>query len=268
MQINWKIYKILDIFVGGVTNKVFLAEDEQWTKVVIKKSEKDDLKREIDFFWFVSKNNIDGYPKLLDVWNFDKTIVLEYKKWVNWQDIDILSENWTVLWEEFWVCLKKLHIEQDLDEQQKNIAIYNIISYFFIWDLKFFEKEFELEKEILKKMMKESNEKFVMNHGDFSPHNCLFVKKKDKKYHLSTILDPSWRAWYGFKYFDIVYLFNTRHIKYKTNLKKWFLKSYTFDKEKKLYKQFDKVMKMYLIELYYLMWFENESLKLLKSFSK
>lgn len=185
-----------------------------------------------------------------------KTIILEFKKWENGQYIKISDKNWEKLWENFWEKLKNLHknkIKLTTAEREKEID--NMINYFDIWkkDLTFFKDIFDIEKKKLKDLLKKDNEDFVINHWDLSPHNCLFKKDNNGMYYISTILDPSWRAWYWSKYFDITYLFNTRHNKNKELLKKWFLKKYKIDDNSELFLQFDKVMKMYLKELYNLM---------------
>jgi len=61
MNINWNKYKILKLLEWWKTNLVSLAEDKNWKKVIIKqvKTKNNSLQREIDFFWYISRNNIE-----------------------------------------------------------------------------------------------------------------------------------------------------------------------------------------------------------------
>lgn len=273
IKINWKKYKILKSLKWWKTNIVLLSENEEWKKILIKKiiNKNYSLQREVDFFWYVSDNNIEWFPKLLDTDNWNKTIILEFKEWENWQDIDISKENWEILWEDFWKKLLSLHNNKiELTNNERKKAIYNMINYFDIWedDLIFFKDNFNNKKEKLKILLENDNEDFVMNHWDFSPHNCLFTKNNNWNYIISTILDPSLRAWYWSKYFDIIYLLNTRHNKYKENFEKWFFKIYEVNKNLELFLKFDEVMKMYLIELYNLMDLKKDSINLYEKYMK
>jgi len=258
IQINWKKYKILKLLEWGKTNLVLLAENKYWEKVIIKKvkSENNSLQREIDFYWYIANSDIEWFPKLLDYDTDWKTIIMEFKEWKNWQYIYIPNKNWEKLWEDFGEKLQNLHKNKiRLTSIERENAIENVINYFNIWkeDLNFFKDTFDIEKEKLKVLLKKDNEDFVMIHWDFSPHNCLFKNDNDWIYYISTILDPSLRVWYGSKYLDITYLFNTRHNKNKEFLKKWFFKKYKINNNSEIFLQFDKVMKMYLKEIYNLM---------------
>jgi len=271
MIFKLKEYKVIKKLKWGRTNTVLLVENNDWNKYVVKKSENNLLQREIDFYSYVSKNNIKWFPKLIDKNKNWDTLILEFIEWENWQFIDFSWENLEIIWEEFWKILKELHKEGiNFNDIEKQKSIDNMINYFNIWenDLVFFKKTFDKEKQKLKKILEENNDCFVMIHWDFSPHNSLFKKDNNWKYHISAILDPSWRAWYWSIFFDIAYLFNTRHVKNKESLKKWFLKRYNINLNSKLFLQFDKVTRMYLIELYNLMWLEKDSKNLYDEFYK
>lgn len=129
----------------------------------------------------------------------------------------------------------------------------------------FQQTDYNNELNKLRWLLEKSSINYSMLHGDFSPHNCLFEKDNKNMFNVSTILDPSARAWYWISFFDIVYLFNTRWNKDKNNLKKGFLQKYNADTQNLLFIQFEKIMRMYLIEIYYSMW-DIESSNGLKNF--
>lgn len=273
ININWKKYKILKEIYLWKTNFIALSQDEIWDLFIIKKTKDKNisLKREIIFYWFTSKNHFKIFPKILDFSKDNNVIILEYKNWQNSQEINIPYNNWYDLWISFWNILKRIHkIKVNLNKIEKQDSINSIIDYFNINEshLTFFQEVFVQEKRELKNMISESKEDFVIIHWDFSPHNCLFLKKPKSKYFIESILDPSLRISYWTIYFDIVYLFNTRHNKNKEKLKKWFLENYNININSELFKKFDKVMKIYLIELYNLMNLKEDSNNILKEYKK
>lgn len=263
---NEKILKY-EKFAWWLTNEVYLVELEWGKKVVIKIWE--DLSREETYFWFFARNWISNsssiLPKLLDSKNWWNTLVLEFREWMNWKDIvDFISDmNWETIWEKFWKSLKDLHwVKANLSKETEIVESKKMLDYVSIHTQVFSQSDYNRELELLKNLIWSSSKDFVMLHWDFSPHNCLFTWNENEGFNISTILDPSWRVWFWINYFDIVYLFNTRWNRNKWKLKEWFLKEYEVDLSDPLFIQFEKVMKMYLIELYYSMWDENFSQKL------
>lgn len=257
---NFNIQDYFDEKILGIksledwkTNGVDLLKFPNNKQIVIKTW--NSLERESLFLKFVSENWIDKFPKLFSTkyreGNID--LILEFKEWINWKKIvDLLDDkNWETIWWELWESLNQLHwTNVDVNDEEKELSINQMIGYLTIKDTSYFEQEvFNKELSKLKELILKSENNFVMLHWDFSPHNFLFIND-DNNYSISAILDPSWRVWYGINYFDIVYLFNTRWNKGKEWLKKWFLSKYYIDQANPLYIQFDKVMKMYLIELY------------------
>lgn len=265
-QIFWKRITNVTTLTGWLTNKVNLIELEWWEKVVMKIGT--DLSREADFFWFVSKHKIKPFPKLLemdDSWNI---LIFEFKEWINWKDIvDWLNgTNWKTIWNEFWEILNNLHsVSVDIDNDKKQKSIKEMLGYLSVKSQLFEQSEYDNEINKLRELLLISNQKFVMLHWDFSPHNCLFEENQKWIYSISTVLDPSGRVSYWVGYFDVVYLLNTRWNKNKEQLRKWFIEKYSIDFTDPLLIQFEKVMRMYLAEIYFAMWDEASSKEIIQT---
>ncbi len=238
-----------------LTNEVYLFLLKWNKKVVVKKWE--NLLREMDFFSFVSKNWLSIFPKLLDVKEWGKVLVFEFREWINWKEIvDWITEsNWETIWRQFWKSLSELHlIPSKLNVEEKTKWISEMIGYLKVEAKAFSQEDYDKELNLLRDLILSSDKDFVILHWDFSPHNCLFIKNGNNEFNISTILDPSGRIWYWINYFDIVYLFNTRWSKNKWKLKEWFLKEYNIDLADPLFIQFEKLIRMYLIEIYSSIW--------------
>lgn len=265
-QIFWKRIINVTTLVGWLTNKVYLIELEWWEKVVMKIG--DNLSREADFFWFVSKNKIEPFPRLLDVEESWKILIFEFKKWINWKDIvDWLNTlNWVSLWNEFWEILNNLHsVSIDIDNEKKQKSIKEMLDYLSVKSKLFGQSEYDNEINKLRELLLVSNQKFVMLHWDFSPHNCLFKTNEEWLHSISTVLDPSGRVSYWVSYFDVAYLLNTRWNKNKEQLRKWFIEKYPINFTDPLFIQFEKVMKMYLVEIYSAIGDEVSSKEIIKT---
>lgn len=117
----WGKYKIIKELAWWLTNKVYLAKNSDWNNVVIKQW--DELKRELEFYWFISDNNISGFPKLIESIGDASKLIFEFKEWVNWKEIvDLLSEkNWYLIWKQLWESINNLHnINIKLTSEEKN----------------------------------------------------------------------------------------------------------------------------------------------------
>lgn len=238
----------------GQTNLVYVLELKWGKKVVLKLWE--NLTREAEFFWFISEHHVPQFPKLLEVSKWGKALLLEFKKGINGKEIvDHISEsNWKTLWNELWESLQKLHTTKKvMNNSDKAQSIKSMIDYLSVESKIFDQNKYDQELKKLEKLLSQSDIPFVMLHGDFSPHNCLFEKNGNDEYSLSTILDPSGRVAYGVNFFDVVYIFNTRWNKNKDQFMRWFLEKYPIDMYHPLFLQFEKVMRMYLTEIYSVM---------------
>lgn len=250
----WKRVISWRIMVWWLTNKVYLVDLEWWENVVIKMGA--DLSREVKFWWFVTNNEDSLFPKLLEGKPWDNRLVLEYREWKNGKEVvDFMSEDdCERMWEQFWKVLRRLHSKPlHLSSEERNTWKEMMIAYLAVQAQLFSQAGYDKELDILREMLSLSKKDFVVLHWDYSPHNCLFEKDKQGGYYISTILDPSGRVDYGVDYFDVVYLFNTRWNRNKEQLKKWFLSEYHIDTLDPLFVQAERVMRMYLAEVYFCM---------------
>ena len=224
-------------------------------KVVLK--EWDELSREHAFYSFISDHSIAWFPRLIEADRSWKSLLLSYCEGINGKEVvdSILASNWVSIWRHLWTILHELHaVSTPLSDEQKNIWIQEMLDYMSV-DSKIFDQiAYDLELNRLQKMISKTSQPFVMLHGDFSPHNCLFYKNEHGEYRISTVLDPSARVTYGVKYFDIAYLLNTRWNRNTSETRAWFLESYPIDLSDPLFLQFEKIMRMYLAEIYSIMW--------------
>ena len=250
------------------TNKVYLVESSN-QKIVVKIW--DDFTREAEFFWYIADLTKDPniiFPRLLDT-RWDDILIIEYKEGINWKEIvdDIDKDNRYHIWIQLGKNLKTLHNISLVWEIDRNIEIEKMINYLStntkIFDQTLYNKE--LEK--FRYELYNTNEKFVLLHWDFSPHNCLFTRNKEKNtINISAILDPSGRVWWWIRYFDISYLMNTRRNKNKAQLARWFNETYKdIDKNNPMYIATENIMKMYLAEIYNDMWDKESSKNILDS---
>lgn len=262
MKVDYVLWKkIIDrkVLTWGLTNKVYLLELE-WRETVVMKVWSE-LFREAEFFEFVSNNKITAFPKLLEVCQGWKVLIFEFKKWVNGKDVadSLDGPNWQKLWAEFWKILNQIHsVRTCINGRNRWKSIDEMINYLLVQPKIFEQQEYSYELIKLHDLMQKSHRDLVMLHWDFSPHNCLFDRSDDWQYSISAVLDPSARVSTWINFFDIVYLFNTRWNKNKEQLMRGFLTTYPLDLTNPLFVQFDKVMRMYLAEIYFAMW-DNES---------
>ncbi len=259
-EIVWQEITDIKQLSWGLTNQVYLVQLKDWEKVVVKVW--DDLQREIDFFWYMA--NIDTlFPKLIDTkWN--NVLIIEYKEGKNWKEVvnNINEDNRYTIWLQLGYAIKKLHsINMPLGIDKKN-EIQKMIDYLSLDNVQIFDQTaYNKNLEQLRACLNKSSSKFILLHGDFSPHNCLFIEDRSG-YHISAILDPSGRVWRWANYFDIAYLMNTRWNKNKSQLKKWFEKEYRVDRDGEFYASVEKTIKMYLAEIYKSMWDIESSKKI------
>lgn len=267
-DIVWKDTRYINELSWWLTNKVYLVELLDWQKVVVKIW--NDLTREAEFFGCISKyatNTQMLFPKLLDQkWN--DILIIEYKEGINWKDIvdDISENNRYHIWKTLGQNMKILHDIKITNNIDKLLEIEKMIDYLSTETKIFDQNTYNQELTNLKDQLQQTNKQFVLLHGDFSPHNCLFIKDNIKSNtYVSAILDPSGRVWRWINYFDITYLMNTRWNKNKIQLKKWFEEVYKVNQDDILYTWVEKIMKMYLAEIYNIMWDQEGSKNILNT---
>lgn len=205
-----------------------------------------DLDREEKFY---RDSAVDEYfPKLHNVFSVGdrKWLLLEYKSGVNGKEVVDNIWNWETIGTELGSALRIIHNRNlhQVDVAERDWAVRSMIDY-----LSWGNTQEDLEK--LWICFNSCNLPLVHLHGDFSPHNCLFVKINDSDYRVSAIFDPSGRVNMWFSEFDIFYALNNRWIRDKDAFKKWFIQGYgEVDFNSEIYRAIEKIFSNYLKMLY------------------
>jgi thiamine kinase-like enzyme len=181
----------LERLTGGYTNETFLLTSEAQTPLVIKLANtfNKDIENEINCLKLTQETGVT--PKIDDVIKTDdiQIIVMEYKNGRNGQSIldtkelDRAKELYKSLGESL---AKNIHSKRYIDTAGIKVSNYNELNI----NLDFVpEGLISSSKEILQHV-KDSQEEWVLTHGDYGVHNVLFTES-----NTLTILDWEWAEW-------------------------------------------------------------------------
>jgi thiamine kinase-like enzyme len=175
---------------GGYTNQTYLLEGIAPLLVVkAGKSHNEDFQNEVNSLKIIKGNSVPKIYELIEL-KTHQLIVMEYRSGKNGQSIldDLNIARAKKLYKELGESLAK-----DIHSLKYNQISYGVREYNLNplqTNLGFIPSElFSISKDILKELTC-SREEWVLNHGDYGPHNVLLTED-----HQLTVLDWEWSEW-------------------------------------------------------------------------